>query len=261
MTPTFQFDTKKFESDLRQLAIVNKREFNGALRQQAKLLVQDAMKMTPPFNGKEMEGVTKQSWAVQKQAGVNAVTLAVKRLFTVLDESKLGVFGESIRKQIRSGNIAEARKLLDRFKIRGEISTATDFEALHRKYRNKNTGRVAKNARVICLDKTQRDVDAYAKKASRSVGKGKAGWLLAAGKLGLKVGAKWITNHSGMPGLFAEESSKDKLVITVGNKVPHVQRAGRDENIMAVALKIRATKLEADLKRTIERVAKWANRK
>ena len=259
MKPTFQFDEKKFAEDIRKLSILTKKSADEVVKQQARLLVMDALKMTPPFSGKSVEGVTKQSFAEKRQAGKDAIARDVRRIFVVTDQlpivAKAPWAKKALEKWGATRNSAAINKILRHMNQFTKVAfDGDDLVALHKAAMDPATGRIKrKSYRVLLLGNSAKNAKAIERcitAVQKSVGKAMSGWLKAADALKLKGVPKWIKGAEGT-GIFEERGDANKTEITVGNGVEYIQRAGRELAIMRVALRIRAMKLGADIERKL----------
>jgi hypothetical protein len=264
MNTRMTVDTRGFERDLRKIMALTKKSAEEAIRQQSKLLVQDCIKMTPPFAGQSMEGVTNQSYAQQREAGRSAVTRDIKRLFVVganLPEAREPWARKALEKWKDAGNSEALNKILSRMKVSYMVAHEGDSLAtLHAENRNKRTGRVFKKARVLLLGSSRANIAAinrYVKEACKHVGKAKSGWVKAANALGLKRVPKWITGAEGQ-GIFSESFTNGKAEVIVGNGVPYIQASGRDLKVIEKAFVLREGKLKADIENRLEAMARKA---
>ena len=95
---------------------------------------------------------------------------------------------------------------------------------------------------------------AYAKGVFKRMGKAKAGWLPAARKLKLahRHYIKFIKRHRGIGTIRMKNMKSYEPVIYVANLVQHIQSAGRERRIMAVALKHRADNIRLKIEKMVK---------
>lgn len=171
---TIKVDDKAFRRALQNYAAGSQRSFQEVLKHQAGLFVKDVVSVTPPSQGK-----------TSPKLGYAAVKADISRALRDQDESMVAA-GEQ----------------------RGDPAT------LHRKVRNKYTGRVVPNVK----QQPAMGVGAYIKKMLGQVGILSSGWNAAASRLKVKLPA-WVTRHGTKRGQVELRFGKREIVIVVTNAV------------------------------------------
>lgn len=167
-------DDKEFRKALQNYAAGSQRSFQAVLKQQAGLFVKDVVSVTPPSQGK-----------TSPKLGYAAVKSDILRALREQDDSMVAA-GEQI------GNPA----------------------TLHRKVRNKYTGRVVRGVK----QQPAMGVAAYIKKMLGQVGILASGWNAAAEELKVKL-PPWITRHGTKRGQIELRFGKREIVIVATNAV------------------------------------------
>jgi len=127
----------------------------------------------------------------------------------------------------------------------------------HEGSRNRR-GRVKSGPRFYVKDtKKEAKLMAYAKEVFKRVGKAKAGWLPAARKLKLaqRHYIKFIKRHRGRGLIKMKTKNTFDPVIYIANLVDYIQKAGREQRIMAVALRHRADNIRLKIEKMVKDAA------
>ena len=263
--PIIQFqNARAFKSTLNELAREAKKSGAEIIRQQAKLLVSELIKLTPPTRGKgnEVKGVTtKQQEKVGKAAverDINKVVGALNDLHLWKGTKNKGAAKKAINKAIKAGDMETAAAIVGGKK---KVTVATTIpKDFHKKFRNAR-GRIRKpNERLYVPSRATKK--AYIQEAQKSVMKGKAGWIKAARRLKSTGLIASITQHPAKG--YIRDASKDTSEtpsITVANLVKHVQEGGRDLRIISYAMKRRSAAMRKSLQEMYGRKAKRTIRK
>jgi hypothetical protein len=178
MKARFEVNDKRFHEALRSFQAHSKRSVEENLRSQAKLLVEDIIKVTPP----------NKNFKLNKQGGQRTIRTDLARLFRA--------------SQARGGVDAVGRS---------HKGAETNLAPLHLKSRNRR-GRVPKGIERI----KARGLEAYKKEVLSRVGRLASGWKVAANALGAKI-PEWIARHS-RPGLGTVKVTGSRVEITIANK-------------------------------------------
>lgn len=255
-------DTSQWSKAANALLADQKKSSADFLRQQGRLMLDDMVRMTPPFRGGK--GVTKQAFNVQRKVGEGAVRRDVGRVFLAAEDMawirnstdpKVQRWGKYFRKYAREGRLGAAEKILRLAGFPNKIATvARPYE--HKRLRGRG-GRVGKNTnRIIVL--SRKSVRDYTSEIVSHVGKSKAGWKHAASELKLLL-PSWITRHntSGSGGKIEETPTQTSL--DLGNLVRWASDFA-DIRIVQAALDGRAKAMLKNLERIINAQIEKANR-
>lgn len=238
---TLDIDTRGFKRDLYELGRLAGQTTQDVVRGQARLLVRDLIRLTPPF-GKApgTEGLT-----AQRAIGSNAVRRDIRWGFRVPADTNS--VGNSLLKYARQGRIEDARKLLDRVKSKALGVLRQPNNAAHREIRD-SRGRVRRTERVWLVGG---GVDGYTRKKMAMVGYAKSGWGEAAAKLRVRArdNPSWIRSHNVRGLLVDQTNSTTRPTVTVGNLVPYIQREGAELRIVQRALRTRERNLRVQVQR------------
>jgi len=263
-------DRGHWANQMRRLNSALGQTMEETLNGQAKLLVQDCVKATPPFTpGKNFS----ESLAKQKAVGERAVHRDLARVYREAGGIKSltqGRLAKRIAKLVMRGDEAKAVEelKLSRINVVGIERRAT--RAYVEKQRNKR-GQVPyrKNQVTLIHDGTIPEFIASAfndknrpsdpiltellEERLARVGNAKSGWDLAAQNLGLKL-PKWIKRQKGAGfGIFRREGKGIKQAITVGNGVPYIQDTGRELGIINWAMRNRVRNIEKQIRMTLKK--------
>ena len=253
-----------FKATLNELQREAKKGATEILRQQAKLLVQDCIKLAPPTSGKG--GELGKSLKSQEKIGKQAVERDINKAVGALQELEIwkgtrnkGAAKKAINRHIKAGDYDAAAQILSgkNKKVKIAASVPKDY---HKQIQN-SRGRVKRpNARLYVTSKAAKK--AYIQEAQQSVMRGKAGWKKAARRLGVKGLISSITKHNSA-GLIhdATKANNPTPKITVANLVRHVQAGGAALRVMEYAMKNRTRNMQQSLKEMYGRKAKRSIKK
>lgn len=235
-------DRGHWANQVRKLAEVMGQSIDEVLTGQAKLLLRDAMKFTPPFG----DAPIKEKVEKQLEVGRAAVVSDLRRMFkpagwfAVFTENRRAEYFAKLAREGKTERLLEYAKLGGVKGLRGHVHKATAQFAREQSDRRgryrKTAGFLVHDGRVpghdwtvdfpkeLPLDKSIREV---AEKKQAMVGNAKAGWIIAA--RGLKVPVPRVLRKlpGASKGLFERKGGGVKLEITIGNGVPYMQ--GRPE--------------------------------
>ena len=276
-----ELDIKPFLKAINEFRTASRKKTGTVLKQVGKLVVRDAMSLTPPNSTKSaFVKKGKPAWAVHKKMGEGAI---VNDLLG--KEDRGGVF--RVRK---SATFAKARKWQEQLgkdmagmqhsfwatkdgRVFGveknlyqpDASTGT-MKKHHQKYRGED-GRVSRAGRKdlvigrhVFMDKmfvTPSRFNAYMKYLKKRIGRGKGGWNAAA--TALKLGRpKWIKQH-GSSGGRVRVSINHPIhpTIMVANSLSYMQKHGVKNKIMQRAVRSQTR----NLRKRAEAAIKYAARK
>ena len=258
---SFTSNQRAFKATLDELTREAKKGGNELLRQQAKLLVQDCIKLTPPTSG--AKGVMSETIGAQKKFGEMSVERDINKVVSALSDLDLwkskSKIKKAIQKDIKKGDMKTAANRLGGKKQKTKIALSIPDD-YHKKFRNKR-GRIKDPDTKLYVPKRS-DKNAYIKEAKKSVMKGKAGWKKAAMKLGVKSLHASIKRHAGKG--MVQDATRDNNpnpTITVANLEKHVQEGGASLRVMSYAFKNRERAMRKSLQEMYGRKAKKAIRK
>jgi hypothetical protein len=275
-----ELDIKPFLKAINEFRTASRKKTGSVLKQVGKLVVRDAMSLTPPNSTKSaFVKKGKPAWAVHKKMGEGAI---VNDLLG--KEGRGGVF--RVRK---SATFAKARKWQEQlgkdmagmqhsfwatkdgrvFGVEKNLyqpdASIGTMKKHHNKYRNKR-GRVSTAGRKdvqigrhVFIDKMfvkSGRFNAYFKYLKGRVGMGKGGWNAAA--TALKVGRpKWIKKH-GSSGGRVKVSINHPIypTIMVANEIRHIQAHGFRNRIMQKAVNSQTKNLKKRTEAAIAHAAR-----
>lgn len=248
MAANVNWNFAPFERELKRLAIAGRRGLVDVVRQQGRLFVQDAARLTPP-TGRNPQ---RESWAAQRQAGRSAVERDVRRAF--LEVNELKIRNPKLKARLRGYTLerdfGKLSLVLRRMKITAPLAFRPT-EQLHNSRRDRR-GRVSSSKhRVIVLEKGS--VARFAALKQKAVGLAKSGWTRAASALKAKLPG-WVTAGGG-PGVIEQRLSGPGPAIIVGDTVSYIQPSGSRLRVVQRALDVRAERMrnqaEAILKKAM----------
>lgn len=252
-------DTGEWEMAVRDLMKVAKTKLGKVVEDEAKLLVRDCIYLTPPTTGGA--GIIKESLKKQQQAGEKAVTNDLKKV--VKNVTQLQMYkNPKVKKWLdRAFKNHDWALVMDIINDKAGTAGMQVPSGFHEKHRNKR-GRVKSGPRFYVKDtKNEAKLKAYANEVFKRIGKAKAGWLPAARRL--KVAARdriaFISRHRGNGRIAMKTKNTPDPFVYVANMVSHAQKHGREERIMAVALKYRTQSIRAKIEKVLKaNTKKWA---
>jgi hypothetical protein len=238
MEPDLYIDSPAFDAAVRRLAMVSGRSFEEELSNQARLFVEDVIKVTPPFH----QGKGQQAGAAKK-AGENSVDRNLGRIFAEVD-----LLGSR-----RVTHLFGRTDLPGLPYVVAEPERRVDVEGI---YRQAKAG--ARSASKYRFSRQQNYVDRRKVAVIRKREKARIGWLAggwnaAAQRMGSKVPA-WVRRHGSAPGQIEVMmgGGREWLVIRLTNAVPYATKVGGMEKRVAFALR----KREDAMKRNAQRIVR-----
>jgi hypothetical protein len=263
-------DRGHWANQLRKLSAALGQTAEETIDAQAKLLVRDCVKATPPFTpGKNFS----ESLAQQKRVGEQAVQRDLARVFREAGGYKKltdGRLARRIAKLVSRGDEAKAVEELRISKINVEGIERRPTKALWDKQRNKrgqvpfrkeqgflvHDGRIPEFLSAPLSAKNKPNDPILAEMLAdriATVGNAKSGWVIAAENLGLKL-PRWIKRQKGAAfGIFKRNGSGTKYAVTVGNGVPYIQDTGKELGIIKWAMKNRERNIEKQIRMTLKK--------
>jgi hypothetical protein len=223
-----RLDRARFDRKMRELARLLNKSLSEVLRDEARLALNAAVKMTAPMT--YAVSMT-QSLAAQRRIGEEAVRRDVRQVFpTEIRNEKSAI--AAVQKLARAGRSEEAEKILRDVKAAAEwVPGSTPSSAHHRKQRNRR-GRVRRNPQRM-IGPTEAAVAGYVRQRIKHVGISKAGWVTAARDLGLKL-PRWIArNDKGNGRIIKLHEGTGRDSITMVNSVPWIADSKEHNRIAA----------------------------
>lgn len=286
MKITAALDRGHWTNQLQKLADVMGQTMDEVVKGQARLIIRDCIRMTPPFSRKPYKPLT-ESFSKQHQAGRDAVRKSILRVFkpansfwslTSDKDGNKGDLAKAAAKAAKRGDLDEIKRLNPRSKAiqrtiaLERMADAATFDAA----RDAKTGKPRKGFGGILVHrgtvptfekaKTEKGVTSYAGLAklfrakAANVGIAKAGWLHAADQLGLpaKDCPAWVRKHKGK----ASGASVYRFVegvkasVVCGNGVPYIQATGAELRIVQAAMRNRDRNLYKQISMAMKAKAK-----
>ena len=232
-------DTTEWEIAVQQLVALTGTDLGKLIKDEAKLLVRDCIKLTPPTTGGA--GILKENLKKQEQSGKNAIVRDIRRI--VKDVQDLDMYkNEKVKRWLNRAFKNHDWNLVLDIVGGGDGAGMQVPDNIHEQYRNKR-GRVQRVVPKFWIKDTgkRKKLMTYASKVFERIGKAKAGWLPAARRLKLakRHYIKFISRHSGK-GMVADNTKRTQNpFVIVANMEAHAQKHDRGGKIMAVALKLR----------------------
>jgi len=232
-------DTTEWETAVQQLVALTGTDLGKLIKDEAKLLVRDCIKLTPPTTGGA--GILKENLKKQEQSGKNAIVRDIRRI--VKDVKDLDMYkNEKVKSWLNRAFKNHDWKLVLDIVGGGEGAGMQVPDNIHEQYRNKR-GRVQRVVPKFWIKDTpaRKKLLTYAKKVFERIGKAKAGWLPAARRLKLakRHYIKFISRHSGKGMVSDNTKGTQNPFVIVANMEAHAQKHDSGGKIMAVALKLR----------------------
>jgi len=255
-------DTGEWEMAVRDLKKVVRTKLGSVIKDEAKLLVRDCIRLTPPTTGGA--GVIKEKLKKQQQAGEQAITNDIRK--AVKNVTKLDMYkNPKVKKWLdRAFKNHDWDLVMDIVNDKAGTAGMQIPNGFTEQHRNKR-GRVKSGPRFYIRDtKSESKLMAYASEVFKRIGKAKAGWLPAARRL--KVAKKdmisFISRHRGKGRINMKIKNTPDPFIYVANLVEHAQKHGREERIMAVAMESRVLSIRAKIEKALKANLKnWAKGK
>ena len=253
----------KWANSMRTLSRLLGKSVDEIVKSQARLIVRDCIKATPPFTpGRNWtEGL-----AAQRKIGQQAVLGDIRRLlkpasgFAPLADG--GRLAGNVRELILRGQNADALEVLRRSKMQFEGIIPEATPSFHKDKRDKR-GRTRKGKGYLVHDGSKQSFNPNSNPTQTPddpairrivtdkqamVGNAKAGWTIAARALGQPI-PPWVRKQRGATsGKYVEQGSGLRLSVTVANTVPYIQQSGRDLRIIAWAKRNRERNMDKQIK-------------
>ena len=275
-----KLEIEEFLKAINEFRKASRKKTGSVLKQVGKLVVRDAMSLTPPnTSGTGLVKEGKPAWAVHKKAGEGAIVndlLGKGGRGGIFRVRKQATFNKAAKWQEKLGKdmagMAHSMWATKDGRVFGVESDMYQPDASlstmihhHKKYRGAN-GRVSRAGREdlrigrwVFLDKmfvTPGRFKAYMKYLKKRVGKGKGGWNRAANAL-KTARPKWIKQHGTRGGRV--KVSVDHPIfptIMVSNEISYMQKHGYKNGIMRKAINSQTSNLKQRTKDAIEFAAR-----
>lgn len=235
---------------------------------QAKILVKDCVRATPPFGPHAFTETFNQ----QRKVGLAAVERDIRKVFVPMEEFILTRSNEDLAAALtansgivgvnkRTGkaamrasrvNMEALNKIFDNLGRSGQVIHKVIPE-LHTKQRNRR-GRIKKARQYVVVDRLS--IDRYVREVQSHVGSAKSGWMAAVRGAGVKGIPKWISSApKQLAGLFRSKKEGVEQSITVGNVGLAPEYYDRRQFDAAVQMNIKGLKEQA------EKIAEYLTKK
>lgn len=219
-----------------------RKELESPVRDEARLFVNAAIKITPPASAGVTGTAAKRQGEATLESDIRRVYLSPGLIFGIIksknpDAAK--AFWAAVKgnptSRTKSGKLRYSKKGVDLVaaqRIMGQFAAEFrnvriapfDAGALHKKLRNPRTGRVKKRDYGIVLSKTT-GLEGYIRKEKGKVGKLGGGFNEAAQELGAKV-PEWMRRHGIHGDSIQVITSRNDFAIIIRNAAPYAQSAG-----------------------------------
>jgi len=239
-----EFDKGRWERTIRELARINRNTIQKQLKLTARLVVEDAMSMTPPIPrggfGKGNAGIK-----IRKAVGEKSVALDVRKtmmpvedVYVVRNKAKENRAGLYLRKYLKAGRTGAAQTIFRGLGLGyfGEIhGQAQRFMHEDQRHEGRVNRKHAKRFYIL----NRASIGTYIKERQKQVWKGVSGWNRAAA--GLKVRPRYWpaqAKRHNQPGLYRESAKgSDDCWQEFANKSAYMQDKGRELGIMDYAFR------------------------
>jgi hypothetical protein len=266
MNPTITIDLTAFQKAIADRAERTRKPIADVLRQQARLFVLDAVKMTPPM--RDGARPVQESFNEQREQGKKAVANDLGKAFATAEgvnvsKAQSRFFSESallfpfefksveiagrIAALAARGDLTAIRKIVQQTGLPVLGVAASPSSQMHRNLRG-SRGRV-RSRRPFLITSTSA-LKRFAIETMNRVGKAKAGWAASARITRLSLPA-WITKHATRGIAVDDLSNRNLPSITVGNDVDYIQSTGQRLRIIERAIKNRVRNMREQLDKAV----------
>jgi hypothetical protein len=216
---TFEVVTKGFEDALVKYKVAVQKGWAKVVRQQARLVAEKVMKVTPP--------VKRGGGMSEKKKGEAAVTRDVNKVFADLGGTKWE--NESLDKMWRAGNFEGVKAALENSPNYHDMPIAKyervfpyPIKNIHQSARGNKPRSVPKNWTTRYAVGAKGTEKKYIRDVQSHVGKSKSGWLAAIVKLGGRAPA-WVSRHGTSRGSVSDKAGNpDNPIIEMENDAINV---------------------------------------
>jgi hypothetical protein len=236
-TARLVIDSKNFNEDLARLASDVRVNAVRVVKTQARLLLVEIIKWTPPY-------AKAGSSAQAKRLGENAVANDIYQYWGTVrkDNPKSQVDFLTHR-----NNVLEMAKARDYGKFNEMMNDMHKRKAIpfdrNLIRRGARHGVHINNLRRRTLDRE--GLDKYVKDLQKRVGWAKAGWAKSAAELGIALPA-YVRRHSNTGSNYRFVRRGNEILVEMANSNIHIPRY---ENQIALAMRVRSKAMHADIKR------------
>ena len=270
-------DQGHWTNQLHRLANAMGKGLEEAVRQQAGLVCLDAMRLTPPFPNKGGSKALRSSWAEHRKAGQEAVAKNIKMFY-----KPASTFYRMTREDRGALAFAELAKRNDIDGIRAKFSKVPsslqrvlgvrhEVDAGEYNARRNRRGRIPTSERGFLLHSgrvpkwtprpKENQVAAFPglralfKRQTRYLGLAKAGWAKACDALGIgRRVPSWIHAHKAKAkGIFHDDGTGPKYIVTAGSPVDYMQDLGGQLRIVQTAMAGRLRLMEKQIAMTLRK--------
>jgi hypothetical protein len=238
MDTDVEINWPEFNRVFLQLNLITGKPLQEEMAGQARLLIQDTIKVTPPFH--QGKG---QSAREAKKAGDASVRANINRLF----------IGRTLRGERRITH------LFGRTDVPGLpfiVKTKEKYPAVEDIYRHHKHNARLRNARGLGFPRlelpvSRTKVEALKRKQLTKVGWLASGWNASAHRFGSTVPA-FVKRHGTSAGRVRVDFTQNYLRMTAINSIPYARNVGSLEQRLAFALVKRVHAMEAQIVRFIK---------
>ena len=269
MKLSMALDRGHFTNQLRKLVEVTGQTAEEAVKGQARLIIRDCIRLTPPFSSKPYAPFT-ESFKDQYKAGKLAIKGDILRVFRpanwlwTMTKDKQGQSGERAKQIAKFARKKDIQGIRNLFPKGEKIRRLKDVDRYanplyYEQARRSKTGRPPRKFPGVLIHtgtvpkwenrNDKEGMTSYGKLSIlfnskiKSIGTAKAGWLYAADKLGLpsKDVPAWVRRHQGKVGSEGVYKLDEglKAAVTCGNTLPYIQAVGKEKRIIEQAFKTR----------------------
>ena len=269
MKLSMALDRGHFTNQLRKLVEVTGQTAEEAVKGQARLIIRDCIRLTPPFSSRPYAPFT-ESFKKQLDSGKKQIKNDILRVFRPANwlwtmtkdrQGKKSDRAQQIAKFAKRKDIDGIKKLYpagDKMRRLKDVDSYAN-PLYYEQARNSKTGRPPRKFPGVLIHtgtvptyenrNNQKGLTSYGKlnilyKAKvAAIGTAKAGWLYAADKLGLpsKDVPAWVRRHQGKvgsEGIYKLDEGL-KAAVTCGNTLPYIQAVGKEKRVVEQAFKNR----------------------
>ena len=236
------FDRRGYERKIRQFAALQRRDLGPVIHEEAKFVIEECLRRTPPMNGKTLKGGGQADGNKAVKRDVGKLFKQASSLRIWLQNPRFASYSPDIQTKLLNQMLGKTKR------FRGVDETPDPY--FHQTQRSRR-GFVPRKSlwRVVLKEGS---VKTYTTKLSRRVGIARAGWKKGAMVFGAKIPG-WVGRHTA-PG-HALDNTRNTLtpIAESGNNVRYVQAAGRDLGIIKAALLSRQKSVENKVRRITEK--------
>jgi len=250
-----EFDNRRWQQTLEKLAATTRKTTQEVLKQTARLVVEDAIAMTPPIPGRRGFGKGNANVGERTIVGRNAVRRDIEKTMwpvgqlTILSKKgKETKASASLRRYLNKGDAGKLTELLRTLGFHRFKDVAVSAQR-HMHEDQRFNGRVHSNFSEPNLIISGASIRKYVAERQKMVWKGVSGWNKAAFRLKARP-RYWpaAARKLYQPGHYAESAKGSNDVwYEFANKSRYMQSKGREMNIMRSAFQGVQNRLIKDL--------------